>query len=104
MLTVQQVAEAQVADALVLPRRTALRKPGDVLGWESVLVFFRAPGGQKARQETTARKDTKQGRREGRKEVSTEGGQEGREGRKEGRDRIFVHICAGNPGSNNIFC
>ena len=39
-------------------------------------MFFglRAPGGKKARQETTARKDRKEGKKEG-----------GKEGRKEGR-------------------
>ena len=51
---------------------------------------FRAPGGKKARQEATARKDRKEGRREGgkegREEGRTEGGQEGRkEGRRKGR-------------------
>ena len=25
-------------------------------------------------------------------------------GGKEGRDRVFVHICAGNTGSNGTFC
>ena len=67
-----------------------------------VFVGFRSPGGKKARQEATARKDRKEGRkeegREGRKEGRREGGREGgQEGRKkEGRDLIFVHICAGN--------
>ena len=74
--------------------------------WVGVLFWyffgFRAPGGKKARQEETARKDRKdrkEGRKEGRKEVRKEvwGGRAGRkevrrEGRKEGRDRIFVHI------------
>ena len=83
---------------------------GGVLFWD--FFCFRAPGGKKARQEATATKDSKEGRKEGRKEVrkegSTEGAQEGRKeggraGRKEGRDRIVVHICAGNTGSNGIF-
>ena len=73
-----------------------------------VVFNFRAPGGKKARQKATARKDRKEGRREGRKEGKY-GGRAGRKeggraGRKEGRDRIFVHICAGNTGSNITFC
>ena len=70
----------------------------------SFLVFFgcRAPGGKKARQEATARKERKEERKEGgreaRKEGSTEGGQEerrkegGRAGRKEGT--VFLFTCA----------
>ena len=30
--------------------------------------------------------------------------QGGQEERKEGRDRFFVHICAGNAGSNATLC
>ena len=45
---------------------------------------FSAPGGKKARQEATARKDRKKGGKEGRKEGGRagrkEGGQEGRKG------------------------
>ena len=89
---------------------TCVRRVG-VLFWFFFWYFFGlgAPGGKKARQEATARKDRKEGRKEGGKEGSKEGGQEGRKeggraGRKEGRDGIFVHICAGNTGSNGTFC
>ena len=61
-----------------------------------VFVFFGfgAPGGKKARQEATARKDRKEGGKEGSKEGRKYGGRAGRkEGRKEGSDRIFGHIC-----------
>ena len=70
--------------------------------------------GRKQQPERIGRKDEgREGRKEGsteggqerRKEGSKEGGQEGRkEGLKEGRDRIFVHICAGNTGSDGTFC
>ena len=51
-----------------------------------ILFGFGAPGEKKARQEATARKDRKEGRREGRKEGGQEGRKEGgRAGRKEGR-------------------
>ena len=45
-------------------------------------------------------------RKQGRKQQPGRIGRKegGREGRKEGKDRIFVHICAGNTGSNGTFC
>ena len=63
---------------------------------------FRAPGGKKARQEATARKDRKEGGRKegrryrgraGRKEGGRAGRKEGRrEGRKEGRKEGTVFL------------
>ena len=53
------------------------------------------------RKQQPGRIGRKEGGREGRKEGRKYGG---RAGRKEGRDRIFVHICSGNTGSNGTFC
>ena len=63
--------------------------------WVGVLFFwFRAPGGKKARQEATARKDRKEGTKEGRKEVRKEGSTEGeQEGRKEGGQEGRKGLC-----------
>ena len=70
------------------------------MGWGPFLVFcvvfgFRAPGGKKARQEATARKDRKEGGKEGRKDGGRAGRKEGRKdggraGRKEGTVFLFT--------------
>ena len=59
-----------------------------VLFWH-LFYGFRAPGGKKARQETTARKDRKDGWEE-----------EGREGRK---GQHFCSKLRGNTGRNGTF-
>ena len=80
---------------------------GKKQGGGSFLVFFLfffwyfffglgAPGGKKARQEATARKDRKEGRKEGGREERKEVRREGRkEGRKEGgRARKGPYFCS----------
>ena len=78
-------------------------------GGDFVLVFFwyffniRAPGGKKARQEATARKERKEGRKEESKEGRKYGGRAGRkEGRREGRKEGRKGGQEGRKGS--YFC